>query len=155
MTRTTSIAVWRQINAEGLLPQARLSVYNWLYRNGPATGREIEEGMRNPYAHVRLHELSRQGVVRERGVRQCRITGREVIAWDVTDALPAELRRVSSRVREVIISVVLHPDAEREFHLEQLEAMFPEMLDYDVRNRIRNARDCELRRIRERYGDAI
>lgn len=153
MTRATSIQAWERINQDRLLPRMRLKVYNWLYEHGPATAMEIEEGMPNKYAHVRLHELRRQGVVRETRTRPCRITQQEVIEWDVTDALPSPLKQSGLKVRELTISVLFHPDSGFEVDEDAIEAMFPEMLDYDIRRKIRDARDRELILMRRQDGD--
>lgn len=96
MTRATSIATYRQIEAEGLLSEQRLAVYQALYRHGPCTAGElaaamVAEGADGEVRHRvsrRLPELRDVGVAAERGTRVCRAGGRESIVWDVTASLP-------------------------------------------------------------------
>ena len=92
MARHTSTKVYRQIVAEGLLSKMRFAVYDLLYHDGPLTGAELDEmayaaGGRGHY-HKRLPELRDLGVVREVGEQFCTVSGRKVIAWDVTAHLP-------------------------------------------------------------------
>jgi hypothetical protein len=86
--RFTSVQVYQQIEAEGLLSKMRWQVYSWLFKNGPATGSEVNEGLDMPHGHKRLSELQQQGVVIEVGTKECSVSGREAISWDVTDSLP-------------------------------------------------------------------
>ena len=39
-------------------------------------------------SRARFTELRRLGVIKEVGVRQCKISGRRSIVWDLTDSLP-------------------------------------------------------------------
>lgn len=89
MIRETSREAWEWINASGLLGKRQLAVYNWLYRNGPATAREVEVGLGDGDGpHKRLPELRRRAVVQELGKRACKETGRNAILWDVTASKP-------------------------------------------------------------------
>ena len=91
MIRDTSIAAFRTIESNGLLSMRRWSVYSCLYHNGPATAGEVGQLIsynRNLTAS-RLIELRELGVVKECGERYCRVTGFNVILWDVTSNLPA------------------------------------------------------------------
>jgi len=94
MARDTSIVVLRQIEGERLLSYTREQVYKVLYHNGPLTAREVDraigDGSHDPAK--RLSELRDRGVVKECAPRACRITGRTVLTWDVTSALPHEPR---------------------------------------------------------------
>lgn len=96
--RQTSIAVYRQIEANGLLSLRRWEVYKWLYHNGPATGREAIRGARTAdhgpvisQTRARLTELRDMGVIEEIGTTIDKVTGHEVILWDVTNQLPRKL----------------------------------------------------------------
>ena len=109
--RFTSIRVYHQIEEEGLLSRMRWLVYSWLYKNGPATGREVNQGLDVPHAHVRLHELQQQGVVRETGTKNCSVTGRESISWDVTANLPSTFVPIERKTRQEI-----------EFEVQELKA---------------------------------
>ena len=97
--RRTSYETYLQIKSGGLLSRTRWLVYEWLYRRGPATGAEVNYYLTHRYNsgdrrqagyHKRLSELKDKGVVYEVEERICQITGRNAIAWDVTDKLPKE-----------------------------------------------------------------
>ena len=98
-TRQTSIDCYNQIKSEGLLSKKRLQVYEILLENGCLTGTEISilfkqkhfssnhsEGIRN-----RITELFDRDVVYEKGIVECKTTGRKVIQWDLTDKLPIKI----------------------------------------------------------------
>jgi hypothetical protein len=95
MTQQTSIDTYNQIKAEGLLSKMRLKVLSKLVLIAPATASELadfigyENGGRK--AHSRLSELKDLGVIYEKCTRKCRITGRNVIEWDLTNRLPKAL----------------------------------------------------------------
>ena len=98
MPRDTSIQVYHQIRAEGLLSKMRLKVYEHLFNHGPLTRSELDSQLKgpaevNPSYHKRLSELERQGVIRTVGRKACSITGREVELWDVTANLPVAFVR--------------------------------------------------------------
>lgn len=105
--RQTSIVVYREIEANGLLPARRFSVYSWLFHNGPSTAGEVSRGIkynRNDTAS-RLAELSEMKVVKEIGERACSTTGYNVILWDVTDQLPQKRNtKTSTQTRKQIIA---------------------------------------------------
>jgi hypothetical protein len=92
--RQTSIDVYHQIEAEGLLSRLRWEVYKVIFHNGPLTCRElgvILYGGKNKYmssVSPRFAELLEAGVIEDRGTRKCEVTGRTSIIWDVTDKLP-------------------------------------------------------------------
>lgn len=96
--RTTSIKAYNHIRDEGLLGAKQQKVYACLFWTGPLTGRELNKELSlfdqsSAGYHKRLSELETMGVVREVGKRECNITGREVILWDVTDRIPSDPRR--------------------------------------------------------------
>jgi len=107
MVRQTSIEAYNQIREEGLLSDLRLVVYEYLYRNGPATAGELMQKYRNqrPDATVtmtmnmvrRLSELQELGVVYEVMRRPCEVTGRNCIVWDVTSGIPIEPEKKKSK----------------------------------------------------------
>jgi hypothetical protein len=92
--RQTSIDCYNQIKAEGLLSKRRLEVYEALYKNAPCTTNEalkdifISDGNYRSNEGSRTTELRDLGVIYERGIKKCSITGRNVIEWDLTDKLP-------------------------------------------------------------------
>jgi len=90
--RQTSINCYHQIKAEGLLSKRRFEVYEAIYRNAPCT---TNEALRNIFSGShgvgsRTTELRDLGVIYERCVRECKVTGRNVIEWDLTDKLPVK-----------------------------------------------------------------
>lgn len=93
MTRQTSAEVYRRIEAEGLLSKQRWRAYEHIYSKGPVTGSELNAGLASKSGHKRLSELQELGCVREVGIRECRVTGERVIAWDVTDTLPRAAKK--------------------------------------------------------------
>lgn len=113
--RKTSIDVFRQIEAEGLLSARRMEVYRILFEHGPMTTNEVFQHARlhgNPNyrhnSHARMSELRELGVVEELGTKECSATGRTAILWDVTDSLPSgtvsssPARPSRERMREAI-----------------------------------------------------
>lgn len=96
MIRQTSIDVYHQIQAEGLLSRRRFETYECLFNNGPLTametGRRID-GVLDHSISPRFAELKRLGVIQEVGEKLCSITGRNVLLWDVTDRLPLKLEK--------------------------------------------------------------
>lgn len=90
--RQTSIDVYTKIKAEGLLSRMRWRVYEALYLNGPLTGKELDQLLGTDSAHKRLSELKALGVIADSGesVRPCRVSGENVIEWDVTANLPVK-----------------------------------------------------------------
>lgn len=104
MTRSTSAAVFREMEDNGLLSARRWEAYKILYEHGPLTSNEVFgyaklHGNVN-YRHntnARMTELRELGVAAEVGVKLCSVTEREVILWDVTDQLPGTLDKSASR----------------------------------------------------------
>jgi hypothetical protein len=92
--RKTSIDCFNQITNEGLLSKCRLQVYKALYELGkPSTAREIFATMQLVKIEpTRLTELMNMGVIYEKSIRKCTITGRNVIEWDLTDNLPTDTK---------------------------------------------------------------
>jgi len=106
--RQTSIDVYREMEASGLLSEKRWEVYKILYAAGPMTSNEIFQHALlhgNPnYRHntnARMTELRDCGVAMEIGTTVCKVTGRTVILWDVTDQLPRKPdREIVGRTRK-------------------------------------------------------
>lgn len=95
MARQTSIDAYDQIKDEGLLSDLRWKVYDHLYNHGPLTAKQITVALTchdesSGVYNTRLSELKRLGVILEVDEGPCPISGRKVIHWDVTDALPSE-----------------------------------------------------------------
>lgn len=91
--RQTSIDVYHQIRANGMLAGMRWKVYDVLYQQGPVTRGELQQVTGIDYVYNRLSELRRMGVVQIVGTRACRVTGNVCQLWDVTSALPVRIRR--------------------------------------------------------------
>lgn len=103
-TRQTSIDCYNQIKAEGLLSKRRLEVYEAILRNAPCTTNEALKYVQSGSYGVgsRTTELRDLGVIYEKQVRPCRVTGRNVIEWDLTDNLPKDIKVVSKTKKERI-----------------------------------------------------
>lgn len=106
MIRHTSIEAYRQIEREGLLKRLHMEVYRSLFHAGPMSvgelWRECLGEYPRPSISPRLAELQSQGVVRTVGERTCRVTGRQVIIWDVTEKLPKKPDDKYSRIKKKI-----------------------------------------------------
>lgn len=97
--RQTSIAVYRQIQREGLLSKLRWDVYDHLYHYGPKTAREVMAALGlETNQSGRITELLYLGCVHEVGQRRCSVSGRaSVIQWDVTPGLPVPTHKPSPK----------------------------------------------------------
>ena len=108
MIRETSIAVYHEIEATGLLSRKRSEVLKIIAENGPLTGAQVSrlhgqihgtntvsETVRN-----RITELCDYGVVEEKDKGPCPITGREVIIWDLTGNMPVKPKKITFRERK-------------------------------------------------------
>lgn len=100
MIRDTSIEVYHQILAEGLITKREQEVYDALFRFGPLTGKEIVKVARmsgstgqSDSLVPRLAQMREKEVVREVGERKCSVTGRNAILWDVTSKLPKKAQQ--------------------------------------------------------------
>lgn len=98
-SRRTSINIYRQIEADGLLSKRRWQVYSTLFKHGPLTGTQLSKIVRSSFGgwslsetiRNRLTELRDAGAVAELGEVKCPINGNQVILWDVTDQLPKKI----------------------------------------------------------------
>lgn len=110
-TRQTSINCYNQIEAQGLLSKLRLRTLNALLNSSPCTAGELQSYIEHNKIQVKhawklLSQLRDLGVVYEKSERKCKITGRLVIEWDLTDKLPIKPTKIltekDKRVNEVI-----------------------------------------------------
>ena len=94
-TRQTSIDCYNQIKQEGLLSKRRLEIYEAILKNAPCTTNEALKDVHSGSHGVgsRTTELRDAGVIYEKDVRPCRVTGRNVIEWDLTDRLPVNIKK--------------------------------------------------------------
>jgi len=94
--RQTSIDCFNKINAQGLLSKRRFQTYKALIEIAPCTASELQKSMNyndgGRDCMKRLSELRNLGVIYEKKERKCKITGRNVIEWDLTDKLPINLK---------------------------------------------------------------
>ena len=93
-TRQTSIDCFNQIKSEGLLSKRRLQVYESIFNYAPCTASEVfnDKNLKTNQSG-RFTELRDLGVIYEKGERLCRVTGRNVIEWDLTDRLPVNVKK--------------------------------------------------------------
>ena len=92
--RQTSIDCYNNIKANGLLSKRRFEVYEALIKISPCTATELQNSMDfnngGRDCMKRISELRDLGVIYERRDRNCSITGKMVIEWDLTDKLPSK-----------------------------------------------------------------
>jgi hypothetical protein len=79
------------------LSKRRLEVYEALLSTAPCTSSEAIRNAKTTFGvfgvSSRFTELRELGVIYERGEKQCSITGRNVIEWDLTDRLPVNIKK--------------------------------------------------------------
>ena len=92
--RETSINVYHEITAKGLLSKRRMQVFKCLWENNaPMSTSEVYVKLGVPNLQQssimpRFAELLDMGVIDIVGERPCKITGHKVMIWDVTGRLP-------------------------------------------------------------------
>jgi|TARA_R110001583_G_scaffold160975_2_gene312905 hypothetical protein len=95
-TRQTSIDCYNEIKNSDLLAKRRFETFEAIFKSAPCTRQEALEHT-NPLnalslSAARFTELRRIGVIYEKDVRPCKVTGRNVIEWDLTDRLPVNIK---------------------------------------------------------------
>ncbi len=102
-TRQTSIDCYRQIKSEGLLSKRRLQVYESIFNYAPCTASEVfnDKNLKTNQSG-RFTELRDLGVIYEKGERLCKVTGRNVIEWDLTDRLPVNIKKSNKTKKDKI-----------------------------------------------------
>jgi hypothetical protein len=102
--RHTSIEVYNQIKREGLLEKFRWKVYETVFHNGPMTQNECwraivkENGPTNkPSVTPQFAPLTRMGVIHEIGERNCNVSGRNCLIYDVTNRLPQKIEKKKTK----------------------------------------------------------
>lgn len=92
MARETSTKCYIEIRDNGLLSKIRLKVLESVLILAPCTSTELNNYMTSMHningSWKVLPYLRDVGVLYETGTRECKITGRKVIEWDLTDKLP-------------------------------------------------------------------
>jgi hypothetical protein len=104
-TRQTSIDCYNKIKSEGLLSKLRLATYGALINSAPCTAGELQEYIEKNQIKVKhswklLSQLRDLGVVYETKERQCKVSGRTVIEWDLTNNLPNKEKITSDTKKE-------------------------------------------------------
>ena len=104
-TRQTSIDCYNEIKANGLLSKTRLQVYLAILKNAPCSSGEAFATMTTKenqisQSRARFTELRELGVIYEKGEKQCSITGRNVIEWDLTDRLPVNIKKTNKTKKQ-------------------------------------------------------
>ena len=101
--RKTSIECFNKIKQEGLLSKRRLQVYESIFNYAPCTASEVfnDKNLKTNQSG-RFTELRDLGVIYEKGERLCRITGRNVIEWDLTDRLPINFKNKNKTKKQRI-----------------------------------------------------
>mgnify|MGYP003633483327 CR=1 FL=1 len=103
-TRQTSIDCYNKIKQEGLLSKRRLEVYEALLSSAPCTSTEAIRNAKTTFGifgvSSRFTELRDLGVIYEKGEKQCSITGRNVIEWDLTDRLPVNIKNTTKTKKQ-------------------------------------------------------
>jgi len=102
--RQTSIDCYNQIKEEGLLSKLRLSTHYAMLHSSPCTASELQNyidknGIKVKHAWKLLSQLRDLGVVYEKGERNCNVTNRVVIEWDLTDKLPID-KKISAQSKK-------------------------------------------------------
>ena len=112
--RQTSIDCYNQIKAEGLLSKLRLRTLYAMIHSAPCTAGELQDYIDKNKIQVKhawklLSQLRDLGVVYEKMERNCKITCRVVIEWDITDKLPTNKKLISTtkkdRVNDTLIAL--------------------------------------------------
>tara|TARA_R110000751_G_scaffold88688_1_gene175102 strand:+ start:1939 stop:2379 length:441 start_codon:yes stop_codon:yes gene_type:complete len=103
--RQTSIDCYRKIKELGLLSDMRFKVYEAILKKAPCTSGEAFAIMTTKenqisQSRARFTELRNLGVIYERGEKQCSITGRNVIEWDLTDRLPINIKKTNKTKKQ-------------------------------------------------------
>ena len=105
-TRQTSIDCYNKIKSEGLLSKRRLEVYEALLPTAPCTSSEAIRNAKTTFGvfgvSSRFTELRDLGVIYEKDVRPCKVTGRNVIEWDLTDRLPVSIKNPNKTKKQKI-----------------------------------------------------
>jgi len=99
-TRQTSLDCFNQIKTEGLLSKMRLKVYEAILRKAPCTSGEAFATMT-----TKENQIS-QSRARFTELRECTITGMNVIEWDLTDRLPVTLKNTNKTKKQKVNDAV-------------------------------------------------
>ena len=112
--RQTSIDCYNEIKKEGLLKNRRLEVFEAIYQAAPCTSAEAYMIMNKDkpksnlisQSRARFTELRELGVIYEKGIKKCTVTGRNVIEWDLTDKLPIKIKISANQKKDRVNNVI-------------------------------------------------
>lgn len=124
MIRRANLSTYKAIQATGVLSFKRMMVYDYLYRNGPLTGGQLQKALGGGVSESirnRVTELVKMGVAYEVKEAKCPITGRNVMLFDVTENMPKEY--VAPKTKNQIIK-------EHEEYILKLETLIKDMSDH-------------------------
>jgi hypothetical protein len=109
-TRQTSIDCYNEIKTSGLLSKRRFETFEAIMKIAPCTASEVQHSINynngGRDCMKRISELRDRGVIYEKDVRPCKVTGRNVIEWDLTDRLPVNVRKSNKTKKEKINNVL-------------------------------------------------
>ena len=127
-TRQTSIDCYNKIQAQGLLSKRRMEVYEAIYKNSPCSASEIFN-VRNLKTNQsgRFTELRDLGVIYEKGIKKCNVTGKNVIEWDLTDRLPIDKKVITITKKDKILDALYALNKLRENKIEPTSAEWKEL----------------------------
>ena len=103
LVRVTSLEAFNAIQSSGALDAAQWKTYEYLFKNGPCTGGELNvalgQGEGNPSYHRRARELVHAGCAAEAGKRECKTSGRSAVLYDVTSELPSKEKLAAAKTK--------------------------------------------------------
>lgn len=97
MIHERSLDAYRAIRDQGLLKKLNWEIYDFLFRNGPKTTRELTVALKirdNGTTSGRITYLKDREVVTEIGKKVCDTTGMDVSLWAVTATIPARKEKL-------------------------------------------------------------
>jgi hypothetical protein len=93
----TSAQAYKDLQSSGALGKLQLLVVECLKSNGPLTQAEcsriIGNNGENQGITPRFAELKLKGVIAEVGKKQCSVSGRTVLAWDLKENISSNFKR--------------------------------------------------------------
>ena len=127
-TRQTSIDCYNEIKTSGLLSKRRFETFEAIMKIAPCTASEVQHSINynngGRDCMKRMSELRDRGVIYEVRTRECRVTGRNVIEWDLTDSLPITVKNPNKTKKQRI------NDA-----LNSLRELYWDIQDVDIKNK--------------------
>lgn len=85
MMRSTSKESWDQFKGSKARVHCIKIVLEALSKHGSSTGREICAYAGHDGLWKRLSEMARDGYIREKGKRVCKVTNKKAIEWEIVE----------------------------------------------------------------------